>query len=230
MCLLISSSGLAFARGGLAKLAALACDQRAGRCLPPPNQCLAYSTFVEVAESLSRHQHLIKPRCRRCPYSADPDHDATVLGLPFRRGVRPNLLASARGARSEHVGKRNAALLFEEVGDVVGALGTELPVERDRLAYCSRIVPRSAHRKCWRTAIESMPLSQPTTKPGDAERPYAAAGQRLESIQGKLEHSHETPVGMNERRPAERSLFRAVVSPQLTNRFYEFAASTAAGL
>jgi len=62
----------------------------------------------------------------------DPDHDAAIFRLALCGRVGFNLLTSAHGAWSENVGQRNAALLFEEIGHVVSALGAEFLVESGR--------------------------------------------------------------------------------------------------
>src|SRR5208283_4044339 len=59
-------------------------------------------------------------------------------GLAFFCRVGRYLLAGAHSARSQHVGERNAALLLQEIGYVVGALGAELLVHRRR-SYRRRI-------------------------------------------------------------------------------------------
>jgi hypothetical protein len=59
----------------------------------------------------------------------DGNDNAAVLSLAFGGVVGSNLLARSHSAGSEHIGKRDLALLLEEIGDVLGALRAELLVK-----------------------------------------------------------------------------------------------------
>ena len=59
----------------------------------------------------------------------DAHYHAPVLSLSFLRLIIAHLLALAHCTRGQHSGKRNLTLLYQDIGDTVGAIFTELLVQ-----------------------------------------------------------------------------------------------------
>src|SRR6516165_695327 len=100
----------------------LPCENWAGTARGRSSHCVNELLLCFGQWELSARDALVKKSSH---------HNAAVLSLSFGSLVAADLSALAHRARRQHVGQRDATLLYQDVGHIVGPVFAQLLIQSD---------------------------------------------------------------------------------------------------